>query len=73
MSKSLGNIIDPVKLIKTYGIDAIRFYFIQAGPQNHDINFEEKAITLVYFNHIPDKLSNLSRYNSQPYFPSLES
>jgi methionyl-tRNA synthetase len=58
MSKSLGNVVDPVKLINTYGIDAIRFYFLSTGPQNHDINFEEKAINSVFYNHIPDKLSN---------------
>jgi methionyl-tRNA synthetase len=57
MSKSLGNIVDPFKLIAKHEIDAVRFYFLSNGPLNHDVNFDDKNISKVYFNHIPDKLS----------------
>jgi methionyl-tRNA synthetase len=57
MSKSLGNVVDPFKLIAKHDIDAVRFYFLANGPLIHDVNFEDKNISKVYFNHIPDKLS----------------
>lgn len=57
MSKSIGNVIDPFKLITKYGNDAIRFYFLASGPQNHDVGFNEKMINTVFYKHIPDSLS----------------
>ena len=29
MGKSLGNVLDPKSLIRTYGADAVRFYFLK--------------------------------------------
>lgn len=28
MSKSIGNVVDPVSLIKKFGIDSVRYYFL---------------------------------------------
>ena len=42
MSKSLGNVTDPVKLIEDYGAEAVKFYFLQMGPLRGDANFDEK-------------------------------
>lgn len=57
MSKSIGNVVDPFKLIEEIGLDAIRFYFISSGPLNHDVNFDEPTIRNVYYKYIPDSLS----------------
>ena len=59
MSKSIGNVVDPIKLIQKYGIDAIRFYMISSGPQNHDVNYEEKLINTIFYKFIPDSLSKI--------------
>mmetsp|Transcript_9649 Transcript_9649/g.14679 ORF Transcript_9649/g.14679 Transcript_9649/m.14679 type:complete len:213 (-) Transcript_9649:533-1171(-) len=40
MSKSLGNVVDPNDVIDTYGIDAVRYYFLGYGPQTKDMDFE---------------------------------
>ena len=32
MSKSLGNVIDPLDLIDVYGADPVRFYLLARGP-----------------------------------------
>ncbi len=58
MSKSIGNIVDPFKLMKNQDINSIRLYFLSNGPQNHDVDFDEKSVSKIYYNHIPDKLSN---------------
>ena len=40
MSKSIGNIIDPVKLLKQFSRDQIRLYMLAEGPQDCDIQFD---------------------------------
>jgi len=32
MSKSLGNVVDPVVLGGKYGTDSVRLYFLAEGP-----------------------------------------
>jgi methionyl-tRNA synthetase len=39
MSKSLGNVIDPFKVIDLYGVDALRYYLVAAGPETQDADF----------------------------------
>jgi len=31
MSKSRGNVVDPMKAMKMYGVDAVRWYLMRAG------------------------------------------
>lgn len=39
MSKSLGNVIDPIPLIETYGADAVRYYLLSEIHLGNDGNF----------------------------------
>jgi len=39
MSKSLGNVIDPHDILKTFGKDSVRSYFLTEGPLTSDANF----------------------------------
>ena len=36
MSKSLGNILDPIEVIKDYGIDQLRYYLIKEVSLEND-------------------------------------
>ncbi|MGX7593423.1 isoleucine--tRNA ligase [Candidatus Karelsulcia muelleri] len=44
MSKNKGNTIDPIKLLKKYGSDPIRWYLISNSNSWENIKFEEKGI-----------------------------
>jgi len=44
MSKSKGNIIDPVSIIDQYGTDAFRFTLAAFAAQGRDIKMSEKRV-----------------------------
>ncbi len=44
MSKSKGNIVDPMKLIKEYGIDATRFGIVWQAMSTQDIHWSEDSL-----------------------------
>ncbi|EGW31091.1 mitochondrial methionyl-tRNA synthetase [Spathaspora passalidarum NRRL Y-27907] len=45
MSKSLGNVIDPVDISKYYGIDPVRFFLIENSNIADDCKFSEVALS----------------------------
>ena len=59
MSKSIGNTVDPIYLINKYSLNAVRYYFLTHGPQNHDTDIEEDKIEDIYYKSIPDVMINL--------------
>ena len=46
MSKSIGNVVDPIELIQKYGVSATRAYLISSGPMIKDSNFEESNLSV---------------------------
>lgn len=44
MSKSLGNVVDPVEIGKYYGVDPVRFYLMEQSTLNTDANFSEGSL-----------------------------
>ena len=48
MSKSMGNIIDPVEIMKKYGADTIRFYMLYVSPVWTPLRFSEEGVKEVY-------------------------
>src|SRR3546814_18079541 len=44
MSKSKGNIIDPLDLIDRFGADALRFTLISMAAQGRDIKLSEQRV-----------------------------
>ncbi|KAF1085862.1 Methionine--tRNA ligase [Sporotomaculum syntrophicum] len=44
MSKSKGNVIDPLVLINKYGVDAIRYYLLREMPLGADVIYSEEAL-----------------------------
>lgn len=59
MSKSLGNVIDPVDLINRYGADALRYYFLREIPPTEDGDFSEEKLKHIYNADLANGLGNL--------------
>ena len=48
MSKSLGNIIDPIDFIERYGADIVRWYMFYASPVWTPLKFDEEGLKEVF-------------------------
>ncbi|HLF59183.1 MAG TPA: methionine--tRNA ligase [Alphaproteobacteria bacterium] len=44
ISKSLGNVIDPLALVATYGLDPVRYFLLREVPFGLDGDFSHKAM-----------------------------
>jgi valyl-tRNA synthetase len=60
MSKSLGNGIDPIDMIKKYGADAVRLSLIIGTTPGNDIRLYEKKIA--GYRNFVNKIWNIARY-----------
>ena len=58
MSKSLGNAVSPGEIIKKYGPDTFRYYFLRHVPSYDDGDFSWQAIEEVYNNELANELGN---------------
>lgn len=59
MSKTLGNVIDPIELIEKYGADALRYYFLAKFNPFTDGDFSEEKFVDVYNSDLANGLGNL--------------
>ena len=59
MSKSLGNVVDPLDLIDTYGVDPIRFYLMKEMVLGQDANFSMDSFIKCYNSDLANDLGNL--------------
>ncbi|GAC1320508.1 MAG: methionine--tRNA ligase [Chloroflexota bacterium] len=59
MSKSLGNVVDPVELVKQYGMEAVRYYMLRAISPTGDANFTLENFEARYNADLANDLGNL--------------
>lgn len=59
MSKTVGNVINPVEIIDTYGADAFRYYFLRHVPTVEDGDFTWEKFEKSYNNELGNELGNL--------------
>lgn len=60
MSKSKGNVIDPLKVIYEYGADAFRFTLAAFAAQGRDVKMSESRVE--GYRHFVNKLWNAARF-----------
>jgi valyl-tRNA synthetase len=61
MSKSKGNVIDPLSVIDRYGTDAFRFTLAAFAAQGRDIKMSEKRVE--GYRHFVNKIWNAARFS----------
>ncbi|HOO45815.1 MAG TPA: methionine--tRNA ligase, partial [Deltaproteobacteria bacterium] len=59
MSKSLGNVVDPLDLKEKYGIEAFRYFLVREMVFGLDSNFSEEALVDRYNADLANDLGNL--------------
>jgi methionyl-tRNA synthetase len=59
MSKSKGNVVDPLILIDKYGLDTIRYYLLREIPFGSDGSYTEDALVLRINTDLANDLGNL--------------
>ncbi|MEC9101389.1 MAG: methionine--tRNA ligase [Pseudomonadota bacterium] len=59
ISKSLGNVIDPVQLIETYGLDQVRYFLMREVPFGNDGDFSKSGMVNRINSDLANDLGNL--------------
>ncbi|MBI4532669.1 MAG: methionine--tRNA ligase [Candidatus Melainabacteria bacterium] len=54
ISKTIGNVVDPICLVETYGADAVRFFLFSATPFDQDGDFSKQD----FINKVNAELAN---------------
>ena len=59
MSKSLGNILDPIEIIKTYGVDQLRYYLMKEVSHGNDGSISLENLVNCVNNDLANNYGNL--------------
>jgi methionyl-tRNA synthetase len=60
ISKSLGNVIDPVALVEEFGLDAVRYFLLREVPFGQDGDFSRSALVNRLNGELANALGNLA-------------
>jgi len=58
MSKTLGNVVDPLEVVKDYSLDAFRYFFLRYGPTISDSDFTWERFETAYNSELANELGN---------------
>ena len=61
MSKSVGNIVDPITLVDTFGVDQVRYFLLREVPFGQDGSYSEEAIITRINTDLANELGNLAQ------------
>ncbi|BBY05384.1 methionine--tRNA ligase [Mycobacterium noviomagense] len=61
MSKSVGNVIDPVELIDTFGVDQVRYFLLREVPFGQDGSYSDEAMMTRINADLANELGNLAQ------------
>lgn len=59
MSKSIGNVVDPIEVLKLHGLDAFRYFFLRHIDTFADSDFTWEKFENAYNNELANDLGNL--------------
>ncbi|OBK43222.1 methionine--tRNA ligase [Mycobacterium kubicae] len=61
MSKSVGNTVDPMALVETFGVDQIRYFLLREIPFGQDGSYSEEGIITRINTDLANELGNLAQ------------
>lgn len=61
ISKSVGNVIDPLKLVETYGLDPVRYFLLREVPFGNDGDFSAGQMVKRINTDLANDLGNLAQ------------
>jgi methionyl-tRNA synthetase len=61
MSKSVGNVVDPIALADTYGVDPLRYFLLREVPFGQDGTYSHEAIVARINADLANDLGNLAQ------------
>src|ERR1700754_3113113 len=61
MSKSVGNIVDPVALVQTFGVDQVRYFLLREVPFGQDGSYSDEAIVTRINTDLANEMGNLAQ------------
>lgn len=80
MSKSSGNVINPLDLIEDYGVDSVRYYLMREMVLGHDASFSKESFITRYnsdlandFGNLLSRVSTLINKNYEGIIPNVSS
>mgnify|MGYP001595732035 CR=1 FL=1 len=59
MSKSRGNVVDPNKMVESYGVDAFRYFLLREVPFGQDGDFSQSAMVTSLNSDLANGIGNL--------------
>jgi len=59
MSKSLGNVVDPIALVDTFGQDAVRYYLVRDIHTGRDSDYDMERLVMLFNTELANNLGNL--------------
>lgn len=59
MSKTMGNVVDPVELVARYGLDAVKYFVLREVPFGSDGDYTEEAMISRINSDLANDLGNL--------------
>ena len=61
ISKSLGNVIDPIELVEKYGLDQVRYFLLREVPFGNDGDFSHQAMVNRMNGELANDYGNLAQ------------
>ncbi len=72
MSKSVGNVVDPFDLVKAFGVDQVRYFFLREVMFGQDGNYSQEAIVNRINADLANNLGNLAQRSLSMIFKNCD-
>ena len=71
MSKSLGNVVDPIAMAERYGVDALRYFLLREVSFGQDGSYSHEAIVNRVNSELANSFGNLAQRSLSMVFKNL--